>query len=247
MKKVIVLCIAITAIILTASTLKAEASRNSRVLLVEPGTLEKTVFIHYAKPSKLSSKTPTCYKLLNAKWKSLPVNYVVNPNDRGSGLSEDDVLNAIVASTTEWDSHTSTALFGTANIDYNADWDSDSPDGINEYSFGNYPDPNVIAVTVVWSGVPIGGKGRQIIDYDVMFNTNYNWLNCTQTSCTSENKGMDLQNIATHETGHGIGLDDVYDTSCSEVTMYGYSDYGEIIKRTLEQPDITGLQKLYGA
>jgi len=30
------------------------------------------------------------------------------------------------------------------------------------------------------------------------------------------------------------------------VTMYGYSDYGEIIKRTLEQPDITGLQTLYG-
>jgi len=27
--------------------------------------------------------------------------------------------------------------------------------------------------------------------------------------------------------------------------MYGYSDYGEIIKRTLENPDITGLLKLY--
>ena len=58
---------------------------------------------------------------------------------------------------------------------------------------------------------------------------------------------MDLQNIATHEFGHGIGLDDVYNSECSEVTMYGYSDYGEIKKRTLEQPDVTGLQKLYGA
>jgi hypothetical protein len=29
--------------------------------------------------------------------------------------------------------------------------------------------------------------------------------------------------------------------------MYGYSDYGEVKKRTLEQPDITGLQTLYGS
>jgi len=79
-----------------------------------------------------------------------------------------------------------------------------------------------------------------------MFDTNYNWYDCTQTSCTSENKGMDLQNIATHETGHGVGLADVYSSACSEVTMYGYSWYGDIGKRDLAQPDITGLQKLYG-
>ena len=57
---------------------------------------------------------------------------------------------------------------------------------------------------------------------------------------------MDLQNIATHEIGHGVGLTDVYQTACSQATMYGYSDYGDIIKRDLAQPDITGLQKLYG-
>ncbi|PJA83788.1 MAG: peptidase M10A and M12B matrixin and adamalysin, partial [Candidatus Nealsonbacteria bacterium CG_4_9_14_3_um_filter_37_29] len=56
----------------------------------------------------------------------------------------------------------------------------------------------------------------------------------------------DLQNIATHELGHGVGLGDVYETACSEVTMYGYSNYGETQKRTLEAPDITGLQTLYG-
>jgi len=40
-------------------------------------------------------------------------------------------------------------------------------------------------------------------------------------------------------------LADVYETACSDVTMYGYSDYGEIDKRTLEAPDIKGLQTLY--
>jgi len=56
---------------------------------------------------------------------------------------------------------------------------------------------------------------------------------------------MDLQNIATHEFGHGVGLNDVYQTDCSLVTMYGYSDYGETQKRTLEPPDINGLLTLY--
>jgi predicted Zn-dependent protease len=57
---------------------------------------------------------------------------------------------------------------------------------------------------------------------------------------------MDLQNIATHEFGHAVGLGDIYDTACSSVTMYGYSDYGDTVKRTLETPDITGLRTLYG-
>ena len=57
---------------------------------------------------------------------------------------------------------------------------------------------------------------------------------------------MDLQNIATHELGHGVGLADIYDTTCSAVTMYGYSNNGDIQKRTLEVPDIRGLQTLYG-
>jgi len=57
---------------------------------------------------------------------------------------------------------------------------------------------------------------------------------------------MDLENIATHEIGHGAGLNDIYSSSCTAVTMYGYSDYGETSKRTLEIPDIQGLQTLYG-
>ena len=107
--------------------------------------------------------------------------------------------------------------------------------------FGSYPDSNVIAVTVVW----YTRYSKQIVDYDVLFNTYYTWKDCSVpgTDCSA---AMDLQNIATHETGHGIGLADVYTSSCSAVTMYGYSDYGETQKRTLEQPDITSLQILYG-
>ncbi len=79
------------------------------------------------------------------------------------------------------------------------------------------------------------------MDYDISFETNYEWGNAT-----IDPKMMDLQNIATHEIGHGIGLSDLYN-SCTEETMYGFSSFGEIEKRTLNLGDITGLQKMYGS
>ena len=108
-------------------------------------------------------------------------------------------------------------------------------DFVNAIDFGDYSDDKVIAVTSVW----YTPKGRQIVEFDIRFNTRFSWGD-------AESDKMDLQNIATHELGHSIGLADIYSTACSAVTMYGYSDYGEIQKRTLEQPDITGLQKMYG-
>ena len=204
---------------------------------LEPGTLERIVFIHYANGKVVASaKAPSCYKLLGVKWKSSPVSYVVNPE------VEAIVPGAIFTSNETWDTATSKELFNDSySLDSTANWDNNSPDGRNEYSMGNYPQSGVIAVTVIWSGVPIGSKGRQIIEYDVMFDTDFTW-----GDATLDPTKMDLQNIAVHESGHGVGLGDIYSSSCSEVTMYGYSNYGETKKRTLEASDITGLQKMYG-
>ncbi len=210
---------------------------------IEPGTLEKTLFVHYADGRVISkARTPVCYKLYGVKWNSLPVSYVIHPD------VESTVPGAVFASAETWDSATSKELFkNTYTLDSSADWDGDPgdyPDGRNEYSFGNYPEDGVIAVTVLWTGVPTRGRGRQIIEYDVLFDTDFAWQDCSGgADCTA---AMDLQNIATHETGHGVGLADIYNSVCSTVTMYGYSWYGDVGKRTLEGPDIMGLQKLYG-
>ncbi len=222
---------------------------DEHLVLTSPG-LERIVFIHYkkgfAKPPWAGGgkkpKEPACYDFLGkrVKWQELPADYVIDP-DNPDGLTEDFVISAISAGAEEWDFHTSADLFGTYSIDYESSWDSDAPDGRNELLFGDYPEEGVIAVAVVWgyfSGPP---SLREIIEFDVLFDTDYRWGDATVNLSV-----MDLQNIATHEIGHGAGLDDIYDNVCSEVTMYGYSDYGEIIKRDLEQPDITGIQKLYG-
>lgn len=209
--------------------------------------LEKIEFIHwkkgYGKPEGVGKapKAPSCYAFLGKygktylKWTVLPVSYVINPTNPQE-LSEGFVTSAVFNSAETWDVATSKELMNDAYaIDYTATY------GVQDYknaiSFGNYPTENVIAVTTVW----YNSVTKAIVEFDVMFDTDWAWGDTTVDSTM-----MDLQNIATHELGHGVGLADVYDTACSAVTMYGYSDYGETQKRTLEQPDITGLQTLYG-
>jgi len=54
-----------------------------------------------------------------------------------------------------------------------------------------------------------------------------------------------VQNIATHELGHSLCLDDLYGTADSEKTMHGFADTGETKKRTLEAEDIAGIRYIY--
>lgn len=253
---VIVLPIAIAAFLLPlpeqakqSKALKAPViSKANDHFVLNPAGLQKIVFIHYkkgyAKPpwANGGKKDTQCYDFLGkwVKWKELPVNYVIDP-DNPYGLSEEFVSDAIYKAAEEWDAHTSAELFGSYTIDYESSWDSDAPDGRNELLFGDYPEEGVIAVTVVWGYFYGKPSERKIIEFDILFDTDFVW-----GDASVDPNVMDLQNIATHELGHGIGLDDLYDTVCSEETMYGYSDYGETKKRTLEAGDITGLQILYG-
>lgn len=202
--------------------------------------LEKMVFVHYDKAKNNNNakpqKTTTCYKLLRYTWNTLPVNYVINPGNAQAGLSEGFIVDAISSSAETWDEATIQNLFSSPEVDYEADY------GIQDYTnavaFGDYPDSNVIAVTSIWAT----RVGKRIVEFDMLFDTDYVW-----GDATSNTGLMDLQNIATHELGHAAGLADLYTSSCTEVTMYGYSGYGETKKRSLEQPDITGLQTMYGA
>jgi len=213
-----------------------------------PPGLEKIVFIHYRKgyakpPDTPGGKKPAeNYKLLGKGllWKTLPITCYV---DCGNpyGLSSTFITSAIQAGAQEWDANTGAALFGGYGIVEEGSWDGDVPDGRNELLFGNYPQQNVIAVTVVW-GIFSGPPGDRLIsEFDVMFDTDFTWGDATLNPLL-----MDLQNIAIHEIGHGLGLADLYNASCSEETMYGYSDYGETKKRTLNTGDIAGIHVLYG-
>ena len=217
--------------------------------------LEKRVYIHYkeghGKPDWVTDKKPPKeddhskhYDLLGkgVVWwaEDLALSVSVNPTN-GYGLEYTFVLGAVTASGEEWDSWTSTELFDDLgySIDLTADFDYDSPDGSNEIVFGDYAEADVIAVCFTWgyfSGPP---SSRRIVEFDIMLDTDFDWGDGELDPAL-----MDVQNIVTHEMGHGIGLADIYD--CELETMYGYSYEGDIEKRTLYDGDIAGLQKLYG-
>jgi len=217
----------------------------------DKGPLEKIVFIHHRKdyvkppwagsPGGPNGEDEGHYTFLakGVKWKVFPIDVTI-----GLGITE----SAISSAMGEWEKNTSTGLFDGINYNATADWDSDKPDEHNELAFGNYSDPDVIAVCIVW-GYFRGPPGqREIIEFDILFDIDFTWGDAGETNETElgDTSVMDLQNIATHELGHGLGLGDLYDSSASEETMYGYSGYGETKKRTLYIGDIAGIQELYG-
>jgi len=115
-----------------------------------------------------------------------------------------------------------------------------SPDNMNEVYFADVSDANAIAVTIVW-GI-FGGKpaNRELVEWDQVYDDiDFDW------SASGEADKMDFESIATHELGHSVGLDDLYELSCDQETMYGYAGEGEINKRDLEAGDIAGVNKLY--
>ncbi len=173
----------------------------------------------------------------DAKWSdsSLPVKYNINPD--GSGLPENDVINAIVNAFNEWSKPDCTY----ASSKYIGKTDS------NEASPSDFVN-NLFFITGKWPA-ELGGYGTiavctpatysdgYIKDADIRFNAaDFIW------SVSGEKGKMDIQNIATHEIGHLFGLDH---TMVFGATMYPYSGPAETRERTIEEDDINGICYLY--
>jgi hypothetical protein len=183
-----------------------------------------------------------------AKWNldDLPVAYTINPS--GSNMPTSDVETIVEDSAEEWDDGdysswggVSSELFtyaGPSSKTY-ADlaWESGDLDGENTIVWGNYPQSGVIAVTLIW----YNRLTKQILEFDIVFDTDYAWGDADVESVAV----MDLQNIATHELGHSVGLGDLYKPPAKLETMYGYAGYDETIKRSLYFGDIAGIKSLY--
>ncbi len=176
-----------------------------------------------------------CYALNGPKWASLPTSYAINPTN-SQGISQQFLSSSIASSFQAWDNATSTRLFnGSVGIDYGAAFGVH--DYVNSISFMNLGGPGIIGGATQWFDPVDSG----VVEFDIFLNSYYLWGDAVQDSGR-----MDVQGIVTHELGHGLGLGDIYDSQCMGVTMYGYTNYGDTGKRTLERQDKVGLQILYG-
>ena len=241
MKKIFV-SILLSTLLLGVIPVAAESDKNPKSEN-DKGPLTKITFIHYKKnPAKpdgfVKPSKSSCYGFLSrgAKWKTVE-DYYVNPT--GSLTEENLVFNAVNASVSEWEGYGGD-IFGVGAINYDLKDNGGSMDGNNVAFFDVYSDSNVIAVSTIWGYFYGAPNTRQIVEWDIQFNTSFEW-----GDAEIDGTLMDIQNIATHELGHSAGLADLYTTSCSAETMYGYSIEGEISKRDLNAGDILGIQILY--
>lgn len=217
--------------------------QNPIITIVDPVRgIAKAEFIHYDKGQQKNLRTNspeigsgTCWSTFATWNNSLPVSYVINPNI-GQGLSNLQIESAISTSAETWDAATGKELFNNVyTIDDRARYGRF--DSKNSIVFGRTK-PGIIAVTSIWYNTGT----KQIYEFDMKFNTYYTWGNVDTNTYPYL---MDLQDIATHELGHGVGMDDIYDNTCSDVTMFGFGDYRETYKRDLAGPDIEGLLSIY--
>jgi hypothetical protein len=117
--------------------------------------------------------------------------------------------------------------------------------GVPTYTDTNHDDTQNVCLFNFFSGFIAAcwsyhyGTG-EIYGFDILFNDNYDW----RTSTSSGNIFY-VQEIATHEEGHVLDLNDLYYAGNSEQTMYGYSNYGETKKQSLNTGDTAGIQLIY--
>jgi len=188
----------------------------------------------------------SCYTFLakGAKWKTVET-YIVNTTNT-RGLNSTFITSNLATNIDKWEDavEENFEILGdevTGDVD---GADTVSPDNKNEVYFADVEYQGAIAVAIIW-GI-FGGPPpfRELVEWDMIFDdVDFDWGVCEEgVNCT---KKMDFENIATHELGHAVGLGDLYNTECSEQTMYGYAGYGETKKRDLNDGDIAGIKSLY--
>ncbi len=214
------------------------------------------------------------YELLGVWWNlsKYPngVPYVINPSwaVKSYGLKADDVVREIKYALESWDlavdlsdcevdyvvypdyedvgyktdaSYTINLFNDDPKVDYKARASTSYPDYKNVITWGR-AQRGVVAYAIIWYDSNTG----EIVDADMVLNSYYKWGIADGDESTVNFKDkFDIRNIVTHEAGHWCGLDDLYDSAYSAMTMYGYASYGEEIKRTLEPGDVAGVQAVY--
>jgi FlgD Ig-like domain/IPT/TIG domain/CARDB len=165
-------------------------------------------------------------------WGSLPVHWALN--NAPSGVTFANAQGAIAAALNTWAcaSNFSTTYDGsTVNTATNFD-------GVNAMSFNSsgWGNPNTIAVTTWWWYTTPGPR----VEADIAFNSqNFTW------NVNGSSSDMDIQNIATHETGHFHWALDLYGADDTEKTMYGFASNGEVKRQTLTEYDVEGAENAY--
>jgi len=169
----------------------------------------------------------------------MPIDYSVNiTNDEGPGLTGE--AGEIIASFNTWEN----APY--SDIDFHYDGLTDvrtvnTADGVNAVF---WRESSYFTDTLGVSANTLGLNVKRIVsheikEFDIVLNDGFDW-------CKGAVSGeYDIRNVVTHEVGHNGRLLDLYDSSNTYQTMYGYIDDDDTSKRSLYTGDNDGIKYIY--
>jgi len=168
-----------------------------------------------------------------AKWASSGATFYVNPTnaDVSSAAAVAAVQFALDVWNTQGGSPFRYTYGGTVNDTSTAN------DNRNVLIFRNVSNGSTLATTYSW-----WDNSNRLLDSDiVVWDGGFTFF--TGTSGCGGTNGAYLEDIATHELGHALGLN--HSTS-ADATMYPSYNYCSQELRTLASDDISGIRSLYG-
>src|SRR5687767_11760000 len=168
-----------------------------------------------------------------AKWSSSSATFYVNPSN--ADVSSTSAIWALQYAMNVWNNAGSSFHFqygGTASDN------SSAYDNRNVILFRNQSNGSAIASTYSW-----WNSSNQLLDSDIIIWDGPFTFYTGTSGCGGIANSAYLEDIATHELGHALGLSH---SNYSDATMYPNYSYCSQEGRTLASDDVNGLKALYG-
>jgi hypothetical protein len=237
----------------------AQSSRSEREIPTDddpllqplPPGIRLRVFIHtprVVEPNHLGTCDPITtdsYTYAVAPWRIPPggIKWKFSESTVPTGVAKVDALTAIQDAFGTWNSEfEGNNLLAPFEYDGKTTVKNTRLDGTNAVLWKSLC-AGIMGETYVWYNKDKG----YVAEVDTAFNNRHPWFifNESLGECQSPPDApdaYDVQNIATHEFGHWIGLGDVF---AEDLTMYLLGAGGELKKRTLGTGDKSGVDSKY--
>lgn len=175
---------------------------------------------------------PAGWHLPNGTW-----TYNVNVSSVPSSVSS-NISSVVTQSFGAWNSAQGKVTLTRGD---NTTVDRKGFDGKNIVAWGR-TSGTALAVTYTWYYTAT----HEVAEVDTIMNVKFpwSWTPYVNGACGIVNT-YDAQDIMTHEIGHWMGLNDTYDPTFKDNTMFGYGSKGEIKKDTLSDGDKAGILNIY--